>query len=347
VRGSLRPILVKLFLFAAFTLAITGLLASVIGNVQPFTRFYSVKAEFADATGLLKADVVKIAGVNVGKVVGAEVRGRMAVVSLVVRKDVRLPRSVRAAIRYRNLVGQRMVVLSRVPGAADRPLLATNGSARIAISQTSPAFDLGIVFNNLKPVLENLNPDDANLVSHAVVRIFAGREERLQKMIADLADLAQALGSRGPVVSNLIRDLNVVVTNLAQRDGELRSLLSSFDEVLTTLGSRSDELARAVENLGDASNGLADLLQNNRPPLDDAIKQLSEILVRVAAHKQDLDAALRQLPDTTHALNRATTYAEVANLNVVCFNGMGCPAKPAGTTATLHDILSAPLGARR
>ena len=36
----------------------------MIGNIQPFTRFYDVKAEFSDATGLLNTDVVKVAGVT-------------------------------------------------------------------------------------------------------------------------------------------------------------------------------------------------------------------------------------------------------------------------------------------
>ena len=62
--GSLRLTIVKLAVFAAVTLSLTGLLAAVIGNIQPFTKFYTVKAEFGDATGLLNTDVVKVAGVK-------------------------------------------------------------------------------------------------------------------------------------------------------------------------------------------------------------------------------------------------------------------------------------------
>lgn len=349
--GSLRVVLVKLIVFAVLTMFVTGLLAAVIGNIQPFTDFYRVDAEFTDATGLLKADVVKIAGVNVGKVEGAEVRGDKALVHMSVRKDVTLPATVRAAIRYRNLVGQRMVVLARAPGAAERPSLPKNGKAKIPVAQTSPAFDLGVVFNNLQPVLQSLNPEDANVVARAVVQIFSGRETELQTMIADLADLATTLGDRGPVVAKLITNLNVVVSNLAQHDGELRSILSSFDAVLTALSSRSTELARAVTNLGDASNGLADIVQGNRPALDQAIGQLAAVLDVVAKRKSELDATLKALPNTTHALNRATTYASFTNLNIVCLNGAGSPACGSGSAAaagpSLGDIFAAPLGAGR
>ncbi len=66
--GSLRGVVLKLAAFTALTLALTGLLAAVIGNVHPFTDFYPVSVEFGDATGLLKNDVVKISVVDVSKI---------------------------------------------------------------------------------------------------------------------------------------------------------------------------------------------------------------------------------------------------------------------------------------
>ncbi|MEO7295506.1 MAG: MlaD family protein, partial [Candidatus Limnocylindria bacterium] len=80
MRGSLRPFLIKLALFVVFTTTVTAMLAAVIGNIQPFTDFYEMKAEFTDATGLLRNDLVKVAGVNVGKVTGAEVADGKALV---------------------------------------------------------------------------------------------------------------------------------------------------------------------------------------------------------------------------------------------------------------------------
>ena len=199
--GSLRSVILKLAVFTAVTLSLTGLLAAVIGNIQPFTRFYDVKAEFGDVTGLLKTDVVKVAGVTVGKVSGAEVKvddrtGKAsAIVTLAVRTSVDIPRSAHAAIKFRNLLGQRMVVITRDERAPQTPLLPKDGKAVIPLGQTSPAFDLGIVFNNLKPVLQTLSPDDVNTVSRALVQVFGGREQRVQQMVSDLADITEALGS--------------------------------------------------------------------------------------------------------------------------------------------------------
>ena len=326
--GSLRVVILKLVTFTAITLSLTGLLAAVIGNIQPFTRFYNVKAEFSDATGVLAQDVVKVAGVTVGKVsalrveVDEETGRAKALLTLRVRKDVNVPRNAQAAIRFRNLLGQRMVVLSRDEQQPEAPALAKDGDALIPLAQTKPAFDLGIVFNNLRPVLQTLNPEDVNIVSRAIIRVFSGREDRLQKMVSDLADLAEALEARGPIVTDLVTNLADAANTIAARDDELRSVIDSLDSIAFTLAGRGDELARAADNLGVASEGTAEVIANNRPGLDRTIDQLRQILAIVAEHKDELDAAVQSLPKTVHALNRATTYGEWGNLNAVCINDL-------------------------
>ena len=326
--GSLRITILKLAAFTAITLSLTGLLAAVIGNIQPFTRFYDVRAEFTDATGVLNTDVVKVAGVTVGKVASSEVvidgrSGRAkAVVLLRVRKDVTIPNNARAAIRFRNLLGQRMVVIARDTRRPVAPALPRDGKALIPLERTSPAFDLGIVFNNLRPVLQSLDAKSVNTVSRAIVQIFSGREAELQGMVANLADVSDALAKRGPVVTELVTNLSSVASTVAAHDDELSSVLASLDELVGTLGNRSAELARAVDNLGVASAGTARLLRENRPGLDNTIAKLAVVLDMLARQKADLDAALRTLPATAEALNRATTYGEWANLNGVCINGI-------------------------
>ena len=348
--GSLRSVILKLAIFAGITLSLTGLLAAVIGNIQPFTRFYDVKAEFTDATGLLNTDVVKVAGVTVGKVSGSKVEidaatGKAhALVTMAIKHGVNIPSGSRAAIRFRNLVGQRMIVITRDDAANQTPLLPKNGKALIPLSQTSPAFDLGIVFNNLKPVLATLNSKDVNTVSDALIAVFGGREQRVQKMVSDLADITEALGARGPVVTDLVTNLATVAKTVSSRDNELRSVIDSLDAIVGTLGGRGAEFARAADNLGLASDGLAKIVKDNRPGLDTTIAQLRALLDIVARDKDELDAAVSTLPSTVDALSRATTYGTWANLDVVCLNGLcgsGFTSKSkAASASSLSKMLS-------
>ena len=60
------PSLIKLVVFIVVTVLATGLLAATIGNLR-FGGTTSYQALFTDATGLLKGDDVRIAGVRVGE----------------------------------------------------------------------------------------------------------------------------------------------------------------------------------------------------------------------------------------------------------------------------------------
>ena len=59
--------LVKLVIFIVVTTMATGVLVVLIGNLS-FTKTRDYKAVFSDATGVVKGDDIRIAGVKVGSV---------------------------------------------------------------------------------------------------------------------------------------------------------------------------------------------------------------------------------------------------------------------------------------
>ena len=98
---------IKLVAFFAVCAVFTGYLAFTIGNIHLFQKTYKLSATFDDATGLGRDDNVKVAGVVVGKVNGVQLDQGRARVTFQVRKDVKVPTDSSAAIRWRNLLGQR------------------------------------------------------------------------------------------------------------------------------------------------------------------------------------------------------------------------------------------------
>ena len=106
-------------IFIVVTTLATALLAITIGNVS-FGSTKAYKAVFTDATGVVKGDDVRIAGVKVGSVKGVEIvdrdpgAGRRSTSPTTPRS----PSSTYATIRYRNLVGQRYIALTEGTGGA-------------------------------------------------------------------------------------------------------------------------------------------------------------------------------------------------------------------------------------
>src|SRR5437588_3029769 len=101
--------IVKLVVFFTVCALFTGYLAFTIGNIHLFQHTYKLTATFDDATGLLKDDNVKVAGVVVGKVNSVKIDQGKAKVEFTVKDSVKVPTDSEAAIRWRNLIGQRYV----------------------------------------------------------------------------------------------------------------------------------------------------------------------------------------------------------------------------------------------
>ena len=197
-----RP--VKLSIFVLVTTLLTSMLVVTIGNLS-FGGTKEYRAEFVDATGVVEGDDVRIAGVKVGSVTEVEIVDRTrALVSFKVEESTPLSGATEAAIRYRNLVGQRYLSLTETIGDTG----ALDEGATIPVDRTSPALDLTVLFNGFKPLFQALSPEDLNKLSFEVIRVFQGEGGTLEGLLQSTASVTQTLADRDKVISDLIDNLN-------------------------------------------------------------------------------------------------------------------------------------------
>src|SRR5438309_3850739 len=98
MRRQMLYTMIKLVTFFAVCALFTAYLAFTIGNIHLFQHTYKLTATFDDATGLLKDDNVKVAGVVVGKVTSVQIDQGRAKVGFTVNDTVKLPTDSSAAI---------------------------------------------------------------------------------------------------------------------------------------------------------------------------------------------------------------------------------------------------------
>ena len=203
---------VRLVIFIIVTTLATGLLVVTIGNLS-FASSKQYKAVFTDATGVVKGDDVRVAGVKVGNVQKIEVFGRThALVTFKVDSDQDVTDSTQALIRYRNLVGQRYIALSQGTGGPDR----MKEGETIPLSRTQPALDLTVLFNGFKPLFQALSPADINKLSYEIVTVFQGEGGTLDSLLSHTASVTSTLASRDQVIGSLISNLNEVMVHHRQ-----------------------------------------------------------------------------------------------------------------------------------
>ncbi|CAB4729053.1 MAG: MCE family protein [Actinobacteria bacterium] len=309
--------LVKLVVFMLVTTLATGLLVILIGNFS-FKPSTTYQAEFVDATGVVKGDDVRVAGVKVGSVKSIEIVDRThALVTFDVEDQVPLTGATHAAIRYRNLVGQRYISLTEETGDPE-PL---EPGDKIDISNTKPALDLTVLFNGFKPLFQALSPADINKLSYEIVQVFQGEGGTLQSLLANTASVTNTLADRDEVISSLITNLDDVLDHLGDRDDQLDSLIINFKQLVSGLKADRKPILDSLDQISALSVQTADLVQGIRNPFIEDIKQLRTFTANINRNKGELDRALQVLPIKLNKVGRTATYASFFNFYLCHFQG--------------------------
>ena len=309
--------LVKLLIFILVTTVATGMLVLVIGNIS-FSGTRTYRAEFADATGVVKGDDIRIAGVKVGTVEDVQISNRTrAMVTFTVEEKTLVTQATHATIRYRNLVGQRYISLTQGIGSSER---LVDGDT-IPVEQTSPALDLTVLFNGFKPLFQALSPADINQLSYEIVQVFQGEGGTLESLLGHTASVTNTLAARDEVISDLIDNLNSVLDHLGDRDQQLSQLISTFKTFVAGLKDDRDAILDSLDQISELSVQTASLVKGIRSPFAEDIKQLRRLTANIERNKGELDRALQVLPIKLTKVGRTAIYGSFFNFYLCQFQG--------------------------
>jgi phospholipid/cholesterol/gamma-HCH transport system substrate-binding protein len=315
--GKTMSALIKLTIFIVVTTLATGVLVMVIGNIT-FGSTHTYKAVFVDATGLVKGDDVRIAGVKVGSIKSVSIYDRsQAMVTFDVQTDTALTKSTHAEIRYRNLVGQRYVSLTNEIGSTG--VLAAGST--IPVSKTSPALDLTVLFNGFKPLFQALSPADVNQLSYEIVQVFQGQGGTLNNLLDHTASVTQTLAARDQVIGDLITNLNSVLAHIGTRDKQLNQLITTFRQFVGGLKRDRAPILNSLNQISSLSVQTADLVSGIRQPFVSDIKHLRGLAGNIDRNKSELDRALQVLPIKLTKVGRTAIYGSWFNFYLCNFTG--------------------------
>ncbi len=308
---------VRLLIFILVTTIATGFLVVTIGNIT-FAASKEYKAVFSDATGVVKGDDVRVAGVKVGNVEDVEVVDRTrALVTFKVAKDQLLTDSTDATIRYRNLVGQRYIALTQGVGGPN----TLPAGATIPLSRTRPALDLTVLFNGFKPLFEALSPADINKLSYEIVTVFQGEGGTLESLLSHTASVTSTLASRDQVIGSLINNLNKVMVTIGNRDAQLSDLLIKLRQFVSGLSQDRQAILGSLDSISGLAVQTSDLVTGIRPGLTTDVKQLRNVAGNLDRNKAEIDRALQVLPVKLTKVGRTASYGSFFNFYLCNFKG--------------------------
>ena len=307
----------KLGIFMLVTTVFTAMLVVTIGNIT-FGASRTYHAEFVDATGVVKGDEIRIAGVKVGTVRDVRISQRTrALVSFTVDTDAQVTQGTHAAIRYRNLVGQRYIALTQKVGS---PEVMPEG-ATIPVSRTSPALDLTVLFNGFKPLFEALSPADLNQLSFEIIQVFQGEGGTLESLLARTASVTSTLAGRDKLIGDLIDNLNEVLVHIGDRDEQLSELIASFRTLVAGLKKDREAILGSLDSVSQLAGETASLVAGIRPNLVADIRQLRRVAGTLDRNKAEIHRAVTVLPIKLTKVGRTAIYGSWFNFYLCEFKG--------------------------
>jgi len=309
MRGLLAPLL-KLIAFIAVTLLATGVLAATISNsgASSGTPF---KAMFSDVTGLNVGDDVRVSGVRIGQVTGIKlVDRRLAEVSMGLEENRSVPANSTAALRYRNIVGQRYIAMGR---GDSNGTPALQSDEVIPLDRTQNALDLTVLFGGFKPLFQALDPSQVNQLSYEIIQVLQGEGGTVNSLISSTASLTNSIADKDRVVGELIGNLNSVLDTVNQRADKVSSLVISLQQLVSGLSQDRGAITSSISSLAQLTDATAGLLKPAREPLRTSLAALGDLSANLNANNEDVNKFLFNLPVKLAAANRAASYGSWFN----------------------------------
>lgn len=287
-------------------IALLALVALVAAGTVALVRTQeakpSVTAIFADASPLVKGNLVKTDGVTVGEISSIELNGGRAVVRMDLDKSV-LPLHDDASVQVRavSLLGERYIELH--PGSAARPAMS--------LPATIPE-DRASRSTGLDDVLNMLNDPTSTALAALVTTLGEGTSgqgrnidaalKALAPAMTDTSQLGKVLSEQNQVLDSLVDNVTPVAEAVAGSHGkQLDDLVGSADRSLHAVSAQSGQLDTALQELPGT-------LQKARQTL----AEVAGVSDRTASTLSDVRPLTDNLPAVTNELSAFADSAKPA-----------------------------------
>ncbi|MBO0841691.1 MAG: MCE family protein [Nocardioides sp.] len=244
----------------------------------------SYRAEFADASGLVAGEDVRVAGVKVGKVTDVTLgRGKVLVGLSVSGVDVG-DRST-ARIEIKTLLGQHYVSLD----PHGHPL---GDGGLIPLARTSTPVDI-------VPTLDRLGRDTTQLDTAKIAQAFQALSKvldssapELRPTLTSLTRISKAVSTRDGRIRQLFADTRTVSGTVAARDQDLGALLKSSSQVLQMLDERRAVLDQLISGTELLASQVRAIVSENEKLLSSTLTRLDAVLKVLVKDRKQIDEIL-------------------------------------------------------
>jgi len=247
------PTLGRILVIVGFALSCFGLLVYLwlaFGGPIPLgPKGYRVKAAFPDAAALAQQADVRVAGVNVGKVVALEraPEGNRTLATLEIDERFTPPRrDARALLRQKTLLGETYIEMSL--GTRDAPILPDGG--RLADARVAPVVEFDEFLRTFdRPTRVAFQQWQRSLAAASRGRALDINDAlgNLPVFVEEAGGVVATLRRRREALGSLVRGTGTTFAAITRNEGALQQLIDRNTRVFETLAGRRDALAETFQ----------------------------------------------------------------------------------------------------
>ena len=297
------PPITKIVTMVLFTLSVVGLLLflwlSFGGTVPLVAQGYQIRISFPNAQELATQADVRIAGVNVGKVVAKSLdpQGNATIATIQLDNQYApIHRDATAILREKTILGETYVALT--PGSRNSPPLPDDGL--LPRGQVQHAVQLGDIFDALDPTTRKAFQVWQQQAAVAV----QGNDQNLSNVFgnlptfaADATDILRVLDVEHAAVVRLVQGGGTAFSALGQNQTALHNLITSGDAVFATTAANSAALTKIFEVFPTFLNETKATMQ-----------KLQSFSLNTDPLVKELVPVAQQLSPTLHAVQALSPY---------------------------------------
>lgn len=261
--------------------ALLGWMALKVGSFRGFGEQIEVQARMADAAGLTVGAVVKIAGVDVGRVDRLWLDQGQARLALSVDAAAGLRQDGRLRVRARSVLGEKYVEL--LPGSAEAPL-ARDGDELQALP---PPMEIDLLVDRLGPLMEGLPMEELGRSLSLLGQAIEKDPQRVERILVDLETMARNGALASEDLPATLDEARATLREVRRAVAEARPALARAEAALANLEAGTQDLGRSraevdallTETRGAVADGrrLLSRLEENGDRLERVLRNAEEI----------------------------------------------------------------------
>jgi phospholipid/cholesterol/gamma-HCH transport system substrate-binding protein len=284
-------------------IGLMGLVVTVlaVGVGQTFTSVPMLFAQpnyygqFTDTGQLNKGDKVRIAGVDVGQVLGINIDGDHIVMKFSTGSNT-IGTESRLAIKTDTILGKKVLEIEPRGTQTLRP------GGTLPLGQSTTPYQIYDAFFDVTKAAAGWNIDTVKQSLNVLSQTIDQTYPHLSAALDGVAKFSDTIGKRDEQVTHLLAQANQIASILGDRSQQIDRLFVNSNNLLAAFNERSRAISALLSNVS-AFSAQVEYLINDNPNLNHVLEQLRTVSDLLAARKDDLAAAVSTLGKTVAGLN--------------------------------------------